>query len=328
MASAVPTQRRNLPLLATTETCSGGTYIVTGSNTGLGFEAAKHLVSLEAAKVILAVRNISAGEKAKKEIEESTGKIGVAEVWSLDLASYDSVKAFARKATTELDRIDAVIENAAVAVSERLLAEGHGLSLTVNVLSTFLLAVLILPKLRESAQRYGILPHLTLVTSRVGFDAKDLWDKIKDDPVKKMDGDDIPPMRTYPLSKLLETMALRYLATLIPVDRTGVVVNLVCPGFCKTDLARNAPAQFREDIAKRHAEYGRTAEDGSRTLLHGAVAGKESHGCLLHSCEIGENDVPSWVTDEEGKKWQQHSWEAIAEELESIEAGCVKKVLK
>ncbi|RHZ64511.1 hypothetical protein CDV55_106662 [Aspergillus turcosus] len=328
MASAVPTQRRNLPLLATTETCSGGTYIVTGSNTGLGFEAAKHLVSLEAAKVILAVRNISAGEKAKKEIEESTGKIGVAEVWSLDLASYDSVKAFARKATTELDRIDAVIENAAVAVSERVLAEGHGLSLTVNVLSTFLLAVLILPKLRESAQRYGIVPRLSLVTSRVGFDAKDLWDKIKDDPVKKMDGDDIPPMRTYPLSKLLETMALRYLATLIPVDRTGVVVNLVCPGFCKTDLARNAPAQFREDIAKRHAEYGRTAEDGSRTLLHGAVAGKESHGCLLHSCEIGENDLPSWVTDEEGKKWQQHSWEAIAEELESIEAGCVENILK
>jgi hypothetical protein len=64
------------------------------------------------------------------------------------------------------------------------------------VLSTFLLAVLILPKLRESAERYGILPHLTLVTSRVGFDAKDLWDKIKDDPVKKMDGDDIPPLRT------------------------------------------------------------------------------------------------------------------------------------
>jgi NAD(P)-dependent dehydrogenase (short-subunit alcohol dehydrogenase family) len=83
-------------------------------------------------------------------------------------------------------------------------------------------------------------------------------------------------------------MAGRYFATLIPVDRTGMVVNLVCPGFCKTDLARNAPPQFREDIAKQHAEYGRTAEDGSRTLLHGAVAGKESHGLLLHSCEIGE----------------------------------------
>ncbi|RHZ53929.1 putative short-chain dehydrogenase/reductase family protein [Aspergillus thermomutatus] len=326
MASAAQTQRRNLPLLATTEICSGRTYIVTGANTGLGFEAAKHLVSLEAAKVILAVRNIGAGEKAKKEIEESTGKTGIAEVWLLDLANYESVKAFARKATTELDRIDAVIENAAVAVPERVLAEGHALSVTVNVLSTFLLAVLILPKMRETAQRYGTVPHLTLVTSRVGFDAKDFWDKIKDDPVKKMDGEDIPPLHTYPLSKVLTTMALRCLATLIPVDR-GVVMNLVCPGLCKTELSRNAPAQFREDLAKRLAEYGRTAEDGSRTLLHGAVAGKESHGCLLHSCEIGENVVPSWVTDEEGKKWQKHSWEIVAKELDSIEPGCVGKVL-
>lgn len=196
MASAAQTQCGNRPLLATTEICAGGTYIVTGANTGLGFEAAKHLVGLEAAKVIVAVRNISAGEKAKKDIEESTGRIGVAEVWPLDLASYDSVKTFAQKATTELDRIDAVIENAAVAVSERVFAEGHSMSVTVNVLSTFLLAVLILPKMRETAERYGIVPHLTLVTSLVGFDAKDLWDKIKDDPVNKVDGDDIPPMRT------------------------------------------------------------------------------------------------------------------------------------
>ncbi|KAH1491363.1 hypothetical protein KXV64_008344 [Aspergillus fumigatus] len=180
MASAAQTQRGNRPLLATTEICSGGAYIVTGANTGLGFEAAKHLVGLEAAKVIVA----------------STGRIGVAEVWPLDLASYDSVKTFAQKATTELDRIDAVIENAAVAVSERVFAEGHSMSVTVNVLSTFLLAVLILPKMRETAERYGIVPHLTLVTSLVGFDAKDLWDKIKDDPVNKVDGDDIPPMRT------------------------------------------------------------------------------------------------------------------------------------
>ncbi|KAH1551351.1 hypothetical protein LV164_002246 [Aspergillus fumigatus] len=158
MASAAQTQRGNRPLLATTEICSGGAYIVTGANTGLGFEAAKHLVGLEAAKVIVAT--------------------------------------FAQKATTELDRIDAVIENAAVAVSERVFAEGHSMSVTVNVLSTFLLAVLILPKMRETAERYGIVPHLTLVTSLVGFDAKDLWDKIKDDPVNKVDGDDIPPMRT------------------------------------------------------------------------------------------------------------------------------------
>lgn len=92
----------------------------------------------------------------------------------------------------------------------------------------------------------------------------------------------------YPLSKLLEIIAVRQLATLIPVSRTGVVMNLICPGLCSTDLSRNAPPAFRENLANQLKESGRTAEDGSRTLLHGAVAGKESHGCHISSCEIAE----------------------------------------
>lgn len=38
------------------------------------------------------------------------------------------------------------------------------------------------------------------------------------------------------------------------MDRTGVVLNLVCPGLCKTDLSRNAPAQFREGLTERLEE--------------------------------------------------------------------------
>ncbi len=53
---------------------------MTGSNTGLGLEAAKHLVALGAAKVILGVRDVNAGEVAKTEIEKETGKTHVAEV--------------------------------------------------------------------------------------------------------------------------------------------------------------------------------------------------------------------------------------------------------
>ncbi|KAK7414071.1 hypothetical protein QQX98_007103 [Neonectria punicea] len=266
---AVATQPRGLPLLATTETCSGRTYVVTGANTGLGFEAAKHLVALDAAKVILAVRNVAAGDIAKAKIEEATGKTGVAEVWALDLASYESVKMFANRVIAELERVDALIENAAVAMSSEL----------------------------------------------------------KDDPLTKIDAGNVGGLKSYPLSKLLETLAVRQLASLVPLSRTGVVLNLVCPGFCITELRRNAPADFREFMAAQEAQFGRTAEDGSRTLLHGAVAGKESHGRFLDSCEIADDKVPSWVTDEEGRKWQKNLWDVMAKELETIEPGCVKKVL-
>jgi hypothetical protein len=63
---------------------NGQTVIVTGSNTGLGLEAARHFTRLGASKVILAVRSISKGQEAQKSIEQTTHRLGVCEVWQLD----------------------------------------------------------------------------------------------------------------------------------------------------------------------------------------------------------------------------------------------------
>jgi retinol dehydrogenase-12 len=54
--------------------------IITGSNTGIGLETAKHIVSLGAPKVILSVRSLSKGFAAKVSIESSTGRTGVVKV--------------------------------------------------------------------------------------------------------------------------------------------------------------------------------------------------------------------------------------------------------
>jgi NAD(P)-dependent dehydrogenase (short-subunit alcohol dehydrogenase family) len=86
----------------------------------------------------------------------------------------------------------------------------------------------------------------------------------------------------------VEAFAVRHLARLVPVEKTGVIINLICPGLCVTNLGRHASEDFLQRLRQLHAQYGRTAEDGSRTLLHGAVAGPESHGKLLHSCRDGE----------------------------------------
>jgi NAD(P)-dependent dehydrogenase (short-subunit alcohol dehydrogenase family) len=320
MAALVPTQKRNLPLLATRETCAGKTYIVTGANTGLGLEAAKHLANLGAAKVILAVRNSVTGEAAKAEIDKAAGTAdtNVVEVWPLDLSSFDSVRAFAKRAASGLDRIDALIENASLALEQREMAEGHIKTVTVNVLGTYLLASLLLPEMSRQAKskRFdGFQPRVVIVGSTVGFDSKENWDKIKADPIKGMDEIEPvyhtlvsrPPTRllhphacivlviltkrphSYPLTKLTESFATRHLAReLLPVEKTGVIINLVCPGLCVTKLGRNLSEERMARLRELHVKYGRTAEDGSRTLLHAAVAGVESHGKLLHSCEDGE----------------------------------------
>lgn len=92
----------------------------------------------------------------------------------------------------------------------------------------------------------------------------------------------------YPLTKLIELYAIRQLASLKPVSETGVVINYVNPGLCRTGLSRNASFPARTMIVTLGMLLGRTPEMGSRTHLHGAVAGKESHGKYLSECEIRE----------------------------------------
>ena len=133
---------------------------------GLGLEAARHFTRLGAARVILAVRSLSKGEAAKQSIEETTERKGVVEVWHLDLGNYESVKEFAKKAQG-LDRLDALVENAGVANTSWSVMEDDEATITVNVVSTFLLALLMLPKLRESGQKFNITPHLSITCSEV-----------------------------------------------------------------------------------------------------------------------------------------------------------------
>jgi retinol dehydrogenase-12 len=151
---------------------TGQTIIVTGSNTGLGLEAARHLSRLNASLIILAVRNLSKGAAAKQNILQSTNRpLSSVEVWELDLQSYESVTAFAAKAD-QLKRLDGVLENAGIRTTKFNLVGGHESTITTNVISTFLLALLILPKLKESASKFNIQPRLTIVSSELHFLAK------------------------------------------------------------------------------------------------------------------------------------------------------------
>ena len=147
---------------------TGQTIIVTGSNTGLGLEAAKHFSRLNAEKIILAVRNVDKGEAAKKSIEESTNRPGVAEVWQLDLSSYESVKQFARRVES-LKRLDVLLENVGMMTKDFSIAEQDELTVTTNVVSTFLLGLLLLPKLRETSSKFNVLPRLVVVSSDLHF---------------------------------------------------------------------------------------------------------------------------------------------------------------
>lgn len=130
----------------------------------------------------------------------------------------------------------------------------------------------------------------------------------------------------YALTKLVEECAVRQFAAFCPVERTGVVVTMVAPGLCSTGLGRDARTFTKIMHEAIRAMMARTAEVGSRTILHGLVVGKEGHGKLLSGCKIKEFWVPDWVTDAEGQHLQKGIWKELVAMLEEVQPGCVSRL--
>lgn len=98
----------------------------------------------------------------------------------LDMASSASVQSFARKASTELDRIDGLVANAGVMIDAWSTSEGMETSITVNVINTLFLGALMMPKLSESGRQFGIHPTIVFIVSVLGYTAKGEMDKSRE----------------------------------------------------------------------------------------------------------------------------------------------------
>lgn len=113
-------------------------------------------VRLGASRIIIACRNVEKGKAAAKDIQATTAcSSDTLQVWELDLSSYASVQAFAKKVTTELPRVDAVLANAGIGTRTFRTTEDNEETITTNVVSMSLLAFLLHPKLRETATKYN-----------------------------------------------------------------------------------------------------------------------------------------------------------------------------
>ncbi|RDI85896.1 hypothetical protein Vi05172_g4148 [Venturia inaequalis] len=300
---------------------TGQTIIITGANCGLGLEAARHFVRLRARLVILACRNEAKGWSAKATIEKTTGRTGVVEVWPLDLASFDSVKEFCKR-IEDIDRVDIFIANAGIATPKFGFVEGFESTITVNVISTFLLVILLIPKMKESSQKFDAKSRVVVVTSDAHHMAKfpersasNVFDAFKDPTSKSQDD-------RYPTSKLLEILIVRELTTATP----NVVVNSVNPGYCKSELQRYA-TPLRYILVKLGGFFvARSTEVGSRTLFAGAVSGEETNGKYMSNCAIAK--PVAWIDTEHGLQIGNKVWVNLLEVLDTIQPGIKSWLLK
>ncbi|EXJ90907.1 hypothetical protein A1O1_04013 [Capronia coronata CBS 617.96] len=312
---------------------TGRTILVTGANSGLGLDAAKLLVQLNCSTVILACRSLEKAEKAKEIVQavpSANGQKPSVITMEVDMASFSSVVAFAQQCDS-MPRLDAAVLNAGVDLTEFSLSEGYETTITVNVISTFLLATLMIPILRRSAQKHSISPVLAITGSVVHFWAspKDITRPAEGQILKTLSDKGKADMKArYYLSKLIVMLLVKHLASLLshsaqqdPNGKPLVVVNNVAPGFCTTNLFRHENG-FPNNLMLK--AVGRPSEQGARTLVHAATAGKETHGQYLSECRV--KSYSDYVKSAEGDRTANRLWSELCAIYEEVKPGCTKEL--
>ncbi|KAL3476744.1 NAD(P)-binding protein [Aspergillus californicus] len=318
-------------------TINGRTILITGANTGLGREAARHALALGAGTVILGVRTMSKGEEAKTDIERSTGCSGENKVlvWPVDLESFDSVLAFAdraRKHVRDGGRLDIAIMNAGFASQAwRVTGDGWERGLQANVLSTALLSLELLPLLLKSQGSWrgggDFTPHLAIAASDIHRTVKfpertadNILAALNDEATWEKSQSVGGVVERYSTTKLLDIFITMEMARLAPRDENGqpqVIVNCFTPGFCKSDLMTREKTPLVLKLIQM--AVARTVEQGSKTLLHAATEGVETHGLWMENQAIA--DPGKIVTDPEMGVVRENVWREIVEVLRGVHSG-------
>jgi NAD(P)-dependent dehydrogenase (short-subunit alcohol dehydrogenase family) len=266
----------------------GKCAIITGSNTGLGFESARQLLSLGLSHLVMGVRSLERGNAAATKLlaANSSAKI---EVWDLDMESYDSIQAFVRKCQDNLLRIDIVILNAGLSplTFATIPATGHEKAIQINHISTVLLTVLLLPVLKSKSEGQNP-PRLTLVNSVTSHLCK-FPNKSKRPILPSFDDTAVTPWSArerYGVSKLLcQLFVVKLVENVSPED---VIINMVDPGLTKaTGLSRDATGVTAVAVKIFLSTAGRSVDRGAATYVDAVLGhGKESHSCFLMNCKI------------------------------------------
>jgi NAD(P)-dependent dehydrogenase (short-subunit alcohol dehydrogenase family) len=296
---------RRPPIDPTHLSFKGKTVLVTGATNGIGLQAAIKYAELGASTLILGVRSVEKGEKTKAEIlRRVRGKSSPSPspeptpveteiiIKPVDLSKFASVKGFVKDVSESVEQLHVVQLCAGIMTpSFRLGAEGYEAAFQVNVLSTALMALLLLPKVRETAltgSDDGYMPHISFLNdSSLSEDALGKWVPADQTLAQRInDASRFDHVAQYYLVKLAARYFVQGLAAhckeASPRGETNIIVNCSCPAMCRgTALHREYPWYVRSFmLAPYKAFCGRKPEHGSRSLVSAAGLGLESHGKL------------------------------------------------
>ncbi|MCG8592285.1 MAG: oxidoreductase [Proteobacteria bacterium] len=259
---------------------TGRIAVVTGGNSGLGYEGALALAA-RGAHVVLACRS---AEKAKEATERIRGEVSGAslEFRPLDLASLESVRRFASDYAEDHDRLDLLCNNAGVMALPRCeTADGFEMQLGTNHLGHFALTGLLLPVLLKTAGARVVTTSSS--AHRVG----------------RMRFDDLQGEKSYfrwsayGQSKLANLLFAYELERRLRAARADVR-SLAChPGYAATNLQTAGPRMDGSSWMERLMELGnrlfaQSAAVGALPMLYAATAPDAEGGSYIGPDGFGE----------------------------------------
>lgn len=287
---------------------TGRTAVVTGANTGIGYETAR-LLTLRGATVVLAVRDAARGKAAADRILAESPEAQV-RVRHLDLSSLASVREAADDLATAYDRIDLLINNAGVMwTPRRLTVDGFELQFGTNHLGHFALTGLLLEKLLATPEsRVVTVSSMAHRNGRIDFDDPHLARGYR-------------PHRAYARSKLANLLFTYELQRRLAAANAPTISVAAHPGLASTELVRNAKAPIRVLNRVFSPFFNQSALMGALPTLRAATDPEARGGQYYGPAERGESSGPPKLVESNRASHdvttQRRLW-TLSEELTKI----------
>lgn len=225
--------------------------VITGPTSGIGAEVAMGLAGL-GAEVVLACRDLEKGKKTALEIKQRTGNKNIA-VMPVDTSSQKSIRDFAKKYHAKFDRLDVLVNNAAMnrgALPRHTSVDGIEVTFATNVLGYYLLTHLMMDLLLASAPA-----RIINVASQFASDL-DLDDL-------QFERRPFEAAKAYAQSKACDRLLTWAMARRL--KGSGVTANAMTPGLVvDTGLYRHSPPEL---VSRLRNYSDRTVADGADTVI-------------------------------------------------------------
>ena len=249
---------------------TGKTAVVTGANSGVGYDAAR-VLAVKGAHVIFACRSMERAQAAVAKVLQENPEVSV-EIMILDLADLDSVHAFAQAYTAKYDRLDILINNAGLmAIPYRQTADGFEMQFGTNHLGHFALTGLLLETLLDSA-------GARVVTVSSGLHRMGKMNFEDPQGLQRYD-----KRAAYGQSKLANLLFAYELQRKFAASGAQVISVGTHPGYAETNLQFVGPAMEESGVQRlmmsaANTLFAQSSAMGALPLLYAATA-PEVHGC-------------------------------------------------